>query len=96
MLKLNRKVKSKKEIDEFIRAESKQAISTLHEVGARNQIKYKNKYFYDNNLTHYLMSLDWSKPWNAGAQFSGHCVFLETQEKGMDKYPELKNKLSTF
>ena len=42
-IKLNKKVKSKKiEIDEFLRAESKQAISTLHEVGARNQIKYKS------------------------------------------------------
>ena len=42
------------------------------------------------------MSLDWSKPWNAGAQFSGLCVFLETQEKDMDRYPELKKEMSTF
>ena len=97
VLKLNKKIKSKKlEIDEFIRAESKQAISTLHEVGAKNKIKYNCKYFYENNLTDYLMSLDWSKPWNAGAQFSGLCVFLETQEKDMDRYPELKKEMSTF
>ena len=96
VLKQN-KIKSKKiEIEEFIRAESKQAISTLHEVGAKNQIKYKSKYFQENSLTGYLVSLDWSKPWNAGAQFSGLCVFLETQEKETKNYSELKNEMSTF
>ena len=50
--------------------------------------------FYENNLTDYLTSLDWSKPWNAGAQFSGLCVFLETQEKDIDRYPKLKKEMS--
>tara|TARA_B100001057_G_C22869397_1_gene958110 strand:+ start:7739 stop:8857 length:1119 start_codon:yes stop_codon:yes gene_type:complete len=97
VVKFNNKVKSKNtEIEEFIRAESKQAISTLYEVGATNEIKYKSKYFHENNLTTYLMSLDWTKPWTAGAQFSGLCVFLETQEKDMSRYSELKNEMTTF
>ena len=44
-----------------------------------------------NKVSKYLNSLDWSKPWNAGAQFAALCVFLETQEKESKNYQVLKD-----
>ena len=29
----------------------------------------------ENSITEYLNKLDWSKPWNAGAQFSSNAFF---------------------
>tara|TARA_B100001996_G_scaffold270697_1_gene211778 strand:- start:1949 stop:3073 length:1125 start_codon:yes stop_codon:yes gene_type:complete len=93
----NSNVKSKKEeIQEFIRAETKQAISTLYQVGSKNSNKYHDKVFVENNITNYLKSLNWSKPWNAGAQFSALCVFLESQEKQNKLYIEMKKELVSF
>ncbi len=93
----NKQGKSKQdEINEFITAESKQAISTLHQVGSKNDIKYKNQFFENNKVSIYLNSLDWSKPWNAGAQFAALCVFLETQEKESKNYQVLKEELIKF
>lgn len=93
----NSNVKSKKEeIQEFIRAETKQAISTLYQVGSKNNKKYRDKVFFENNITKYLNSLNWSKPWNAGAQFSALCVFLESQEKQNKLYIEMKKELVSF
>ena len=90
-------VKGKKvEIQEFIRAESKQAISTLHQVGSKNNEKYYERVFSENDITKYLNSLNWSKPWNAGAQFSALCVFLESQEKQNDLYFGMKKELIDF
>tara|TARA_B100001057_G_scaffold501275_1_gene623018 strand:+ start:23237 stop:24349 length:1113 start_codon:yes stop_codon:yes gene_type:complete len=94
---LNKRYKNKKEeIDEFIRAETKQAISSLYQVGARNEIKYSNEILNSENLVNYLDSLDWTKPWTSGAQFSGLCVFLETQEKDNDNYIEKRKDLISF
>lgn len=94
---LNKGYKNKaQETDEFIRAETKQAISSLYQVGAKNQIKYINEMLNSGNLTYYLNSLDWTKPWTSGAQFSGLCVFLETQEKDNINYFDKKKELTTF
>ena len=93
----NSKVKSKREeLQEFIRAETKQAISTLYQVGSKNNKKYHDKVFFENNISKYLNSLNWSKPWNAGAQFSALCVFLESQEKQNNLYDEMKKELVNF
>ena len=90
-------IKSKnEEVSEFIRAETKQAIATLYQVGSHNNKKYHDKYFYHGNVTDYLNTLDWSKPWNAGAQFSALCVFLETQEIENHLYNEIKKELVSF
>ena len=89
-------VKSKDtEITEFIRAESKQAISTLAQIGINSKFKYEEKIFYSDIKT-YLNSLNWNSPWNAGAQYSGLCVFLETQEKSSNKYENMKRQLYEF
>ena len=62
-----------------IRAETKQAISTLFQVGFQNKKKYTDFPKTHQSIEEYLNSLDWKKPWNAGAQFSAICVFTSTQ-----------------
>lgn len=64
-----------------IRAETKQAIATLSEVGFSNKKKYLDFPSSEKNIIKYLDSLDWSKPWNAGAQYAAICVFNATQLK---------------
>lgn len=66
-----------------INAETKQAISTLHEVGAVSKAKLENIYTDSNSVEKYLDSLDWSRPWSAGAQFSSLCVYETTQGFGI-------------
>lgn len=94
---LNKNYKSKnQEIDEYIRAETKQAISTLHQVGSQNCIRYKSNIIDSKKMLDYLNSLNWKTPWTSGAQFSGLCVFLESQEFDNQEYILLKKQLITF
>lgn len=72
-------------LNKAINAETKQAVATLHEVGSLNLKPIKNFYFEGNNVIDYLNSLDWSKPWSSGAQFSSICVFSTTQNLGLNK-----------
>ena len=58
-----------------INAETKQAIATLKEVGKLDKIHLDLDYKNYNDVEKYLNSLDWSKPWSAGAQFSSFCVY---------------------
>ena len=67
-------------ISKSINAETKQAVATLFELGHTNEKKIENIYEKDNDLTNYLESLNWAKPWSAGAQFSSLCVFSKTQD----------------
>ena len=62
-----------------VRAESKQAISTLYQVGFSNDKKYNDFPKTESSINTYLNSLNWNKPWNAGAQYSALCVFTSTQ-----------------
>ncbi len=66
-------------LDDFIKAETKQAISTLKEVNQINDLIYDEFPKSKKEIIDYLNSLDWSKPWNAGAQFSALCMFISTQ-----------------
>ena len=77
-------ISPKFKLNEFIQAETKQSLSTL------NQLGYKFKDFKEGfprnkkDLDKFVHSLDWSKPWNAGAQLSGICIFnsyLDDKEK---------------
>jgi len=77
-------------LNKAINAETKQAISTLYEVGSKNKNKINEIYFEGNSVVEYLNKLDWSKPWASGAQFSSMCVFTTTQNLG------LKNELEIF
>lgn len=77
-------------LNKAINAETKQAISTLYEVGSKNQYKINEIYFVGDSVLDYLNKLDWTKPWASGAQFSSICVFSKTQSLG------LKNDLEMF
>ncbi len=69
----------KKKLNDAIRAESKQAISTLFQVGEKNNIKYLDFPQNENDINLFLENLNWNFPWSAGAQFSAMCVFSRTQ-----------------
>ena len=62
-----------------LNAETKQAISTLHQVGFEGYSSIEKPYTNDE-LNTYLRSLDWTHPWSAGAQFSSMCVYAKTQK----------------
>ena len=79
-LKLNKRTYKDLYIDS-VRAETKQAISTLSEVGFVNKKKYLEFPSTEKDIIKYLDSLDWSKPWNAGAQYAAVSVFNATQLK---------------
>jgi hypothetical protein len=86
----------KQKLEEFVNAETKQAISTLFQVNSKNNKIYESSIIKNGNITKYLESLDWSKPWNAGAQFSSLCLFVSTQIDD-DKYKsKYKEELKTF
>ncbi|RPH00976.1 hypothetical protein CBD81_002230 [bacterium TMED221] len=77
-------------INKAINAETKQAVSTLHEVGYKNNKEINKVYSIGHDISYYLNTLDWSKPWSSGAQFASMCVFSETQ--GLN----LKSELQSF
>lgn len=62
-----------------INAETKQAISTLAEIGKKSELGVEVRFSQKENLIEFLNSLDWSKPWSAGGQFASFCVYNETQ-----------------
>ena len=68
-----------------INAETKQAISTLHQVGAMNTHKVESIIPDELTIQKYLDNFDWSMPWNAGAQFASLCVYSETQNLNLNK-----------
>ena len=77
-------------LNKAINAETKQAISTLYEVGSKNKNRINEIYFDGNSVVEYLNKLDWSKPWASGAQFSSICVFTTTQNLGLKNDLEIK------
>ncbi len=76
-------------LNKAINAETKQAISTLNEVGSSNKQKINEIYFDGSSVVDYLNKLDWSKPWASGAQFSSVCVFSATQNLGLENELEI-------
>ena len=81
----------KKILENNIRAETKQAISTLYQVDSKNNSPYlefpKNEY----DLNKFLNSFNWNRPWHAGAQFSSVSVFHATQLEGDDYEAGIQN-----
>ena len=76
-------------LNKAINAETKQAISTLYQVGYKNNKELNEVYSIGSDISYYLDTLDWSKPWSSGAQFASMCVFSETQ--GLNLKSELQN-----
>ena len=98
LLKKNYELKDR-HIFKTINADSKQAISTLNEVG-RSIHKAPNDFFNNfDSCENYLNSYDWSKPWDAGAQFSSLALYNSTfnlhLEKNLISFIENKLDLET-
>ncbi len=70
---------SEEGIQAVLRAETKQAIATLAEVGASPHVPYEWLPRGSGETASFLSSLDWTKPWGAGAHFAALCVLLRTQ-----------------
>ncbi len=85
---------TKKKITNSIRAETKQCISSLYQVGSKNNKNYDE--FTNLDITRFLDSFDWKKPWSAGAQFSALCVFLRTQSLDENNYFLKRDELVRF
>ena len=64
---------------EAIRADSKQAISTLFQIGEKNKLPYKDFPKVEKELSNFLNSLNWKKPWSAGGQLAATSLFTKTQ-----------------
>lgn len=81
-------------IQNSIRAETKQCIATLEQIGMKPLIPYTD--FPKDDLEEFLDQFDWSKPWSAGAQFSGLSVFIKTQISDESKKEEFSEAMSRF
>jgi len=77
-------VDKKTRLKEAINADNKQAISTLYELGSSNELKIENTFKSNEDVYSYISSLNWTKPWSAGAQFSSLCVYSKTQNFGFE------------
>ena len=64
-------------LNKAVNAETKQAISTLYEVGFKVDFDFK----LNGNVSveEFLNSFDWSKPWNAGHNFHPYVFFNNTR-----------------
>lgn len=79
-----------KKLLKAVNAETKQAISTINQVKMQSKKNLENIFTEDQTVEQYLNQYDWSKPWNAGAQFSSLCVYSQTQNY------EIKKELIEF
>ena len=68
-----------------INADSKQTISTLAEIGQKIESKPNKLFSGYTNVENYLNSYDWSKPWDAGAQFSSIALYNSMFKMGLEK-----------
>jgi hypothetical protein len=86
IIKSNKYRTRKEELIDSVRAETKQAIATLKQVGFRNKFIYDDFPKTSKEVYLILDSYDWSKPWSAGAQFSSFCVFAKAQGQENKEY----------
>ena len=73
---LNKNFESKdKFIFKTLNADNKQTVSTLGEIGYTIKTIPSISFNNHKNISGYLESYDWSKPWDAGAQFSSIALY---------------------
>lgn len=68
-------------LNKSILAESKQAMSSLIQVGGSCKYEYINVLFTNSKIAEYLSKLNWNNPWDAGAQFANTAFFVSTTNK---------------
>jgi hypothetical protein len=66
-----------------VNAETKQAVSTLFEIGHSNE-KVIQIDKSENQILKDLKDLNWETPWSAGGQFSTYCVYTASQNWGIE------------
>lgn len=64
---------------EYNLAETKQAISTIYQLGYENKKKFLDFPQSKDEIYKFLNNFDWSRPWNAGAQFANISFLAKTQ-----------------
>tara|TARA_A100001015_G_scaffold30928_1_gene34460 strand:- start:11088 stop:12203 length:1116 start_codon:yes stop_codon:yes gene_type:complete len=64
---------------ETVRAETKQAIATIFELGNTNKLKFTEFPRTKSDIENFLNNLNWNHPWTSGAQFAAIAVFTSTQ-----------------
>lgn len=79
-----------------IKAESKQAISTIFQIQGMNKYPYDEFPQTKESIEKYLHSLNWEYPWHAGAQFSALSLFTNTQITDKEKKLTNQNILKSF
>jgi hypothetical protein len=91
----NKYINHETNLQNAVKAETKQAISSLVQVNEREFREYNNFPNSYEDINNYLNSLNWKYPWSAGAQFAGLCVFVSCLNN-IDLKNELTGYLSTF
>jgi len=86
---------SELKLENYVRAETKQSIATLHEISKQNLSSYNEFPKKEGEIYNFLNNLNWQYPWNSGAQFSAICVFSKTQLSIKD-YKIARNTLTKF
>mgnify|MGYP006144690521 CR=1 FL=1 len=95
LLKPNRFETLEQKLINSIRAETKQTISTLSEIGQSPKNKYLEFPQDETEIKYFLNTLNWNKPWASGAQFASLCVFTKTQLQD-SKYQKTQAILAEF
>jgi hypothetical protein len=91
----NKYINHETNLQNAVKAETKQAISSLVQVDDREFRDYNNFPNSNEAINNYLNSLNWKYPWSAGAQFAGLCVFVSCLNN-IDLKNELTGYLSNF
>ena len=65
-------------------AETKQALASLSQVGARPRWSYRGLPAEAGDLRRMIRGYDWTQPWAAGGQTSGLATLLALQEESID------------
>ena len=92
---VGRYITDEEKLKNSLRAETKQAISTLNQINEKSKFEF---FEFNNNtleLESYLNSLDWSKPWSAGGQFSALCLFskINNSKEGINLLRNFSSEL---
>lgn len=85
-LKLKQYESRNQKLAKSINAETKQAISTLNEVGHKSLYKVPFPYENEEFLSEYLEDLNWMNPWSSGAQVSSLCVYSKLNDNTYGQY----------
>jgi len=82
-------------LNNYIRAETKQTISTLSELGVILDRKYLDFPTKEIEIDKFLNDLNWKYPWSSGAQLAAISLFAKTQLSN-ENFLESKKYIESF